>query len=300
MPNPPQYFSGHIPPEILGEFFSHLAEEDLKETSLVCSTWGSLSQQQLFARVWVDPTLKSGVCDVAREPHTHLTHFIKKVQVFGKISRRDPIPARCSPEFTEFLWSLNSPEAVDVLYPDFDWVNIPEDTLNAFLGVFSHPSFKTLEVSYGKNFPLSLFLHKTNVAMLTILDTSNFVLLPHADSPDSLETRLTSLTLLGPNTITAFAAFLSANVTFSQAFHRSLTQLTLRYVESRPLSSLSMDTTIKILSSVGSSIESLRVTPRMCRAAAGHQGEAGVLEPHPGLRADHLPGLWRASGWRSV
>ncbi len=148
---------------------------------------------------------------------------------------------------------------MDIMYPDFDWADIPEDTANVFLGVFSSPSFRTLEVAYGKNFPLSLYLNKTNTATLKMIDNNNLALLPGADSPRSLDTWLTGLFLSGPDTMTAFAASLRANTLFAQTVCQSLTQLAMRYVESCVRSSAGIDTTMEILPTVGSSVESLRV-----------------------------------------
>ncbi len=261
MQNPPKTFSD-IPPEIVGEFVSHVdAKRDLEHMSLVCCKLRNPSQRKLFTRVWVDPTLdlERTICDVVKEPYTHLALHIKQIQVVKFFRPRgDPNPPRCSPKFLLFLRSLPSPEAMDIMYPDFDWADIPKDTVNTFLGVLSLPSFRTLEVSYGKNFPLSPFLHKTNTATLKMIDTNNLALLPDVDSSGSLETRLTSLILSGPDTITAFAASLRANSTFAQNICQNLTQLWLRYVESPILSPISMDTTMEILSTVGSSLTSLR------------------------------------------
>ncbi len=262
MQKPSKTFSGYIPPEFLGEFASRVGgKRDLSHMSLVCRSLKEPSQRGLFDRVWVDPTLniERTIYDVVKKPYKHLIKHIKKVQVAKLRPRGDTNPPQCSPKFLLFLRSLPSPEAMDIMYPDFDWADIPEDTVNVFLGVLSLPSFRTLEVSYGKNFPLSLFLHKTNTATLKMIDTNNLALLPDTDSFGSLETRLAGLFLSGPGTMTAFAAFLRANATFTQTVCQSLTRLALRYVESSVRSSVGMDTIMEILSTVGPSLESLRV-----------------------------------------
>lgn len=259
MEHPVKPFLGTIPFDILDELFYLIAEEEnLDETSLVCPRWRYLSQRELFAEVRVDPMLSHGICQVATPTHAHLAPYIKKVQVlnisWAKTNHR--LASQCSPQFIDFVRALPAPEALDFRHPHLEWSN---DTVGTFLEVFSRPSFRVLEVSDGKRFPIPLFLHNTNVDTLVMMDTKNLACLSHAESANLLETRLTSLSLLDSGTITTFAAFFRQNTALTQSFCQNLTRLTLKYVECCVFSSFSSDTITEILCTVGASVESLEV-----------------------------------------